>query len=208
MKVVILFIIFFAGSLAACAQSNYDQAMKQGDSAFNKQQYKIAINKYFAAEAFDPSKKDLVKEKVNRAFDKIETLRTEAIKSKTEAEKQKARAEKALIEAINSKNEADSATNKVILNSIVIKNLLIKSQKLIDAFYFYADRFALAFKNDRFYFIDKNGNDVSKLGRWIKAEQFNDNGFARIKEYDGSDGLIDTSAKTSAEADSFKVSVG
>lgn len=49
---------------------------------------------------------------------------------------------------------------------------LDKAEKLVNAFYFYADRFALAFKDDKFYFIDKNGDEVAKLGKWDKAEQF------------------------------------
>ena len=67
------------------AQSNYAEAIKQGDDAFNRKEYKIAINKYFAAEAFDPSKKDEAKEKVNKVFDKIEALRTDADKQKKES---------------------------------------------------------------------------------------------------------------------------
>ncbi len=89
-------------------QNNYTEAMQHGDDAFNKQQYKTAINKYFAAEAFDPTKKDLVKEKVNKTFDGIEELRNEAINSKKDAEKQKERAETALQEARNQTKIAQS----------------------------------------------------------------------------------------------------
>ena len=52
---------FFASTLiylAGTAQSNYSDAIQQGDVAFKTGQYKTAINKYFAAEAFDPSKKN------------------------------------------------------------------------------------------------------------------------------------------------------
>ena len=56
-----------------------------------------------------------------------------------------------------------------------------KAEKLIDAFYFYDDKFALAYKNNSFYFIDKNGDFVSKLCRWQKAEQFDaQTGFAKV----------------------------
>jgi len=75
--------------VAAKGQSSYAEAIKQGDDAFNRQQYKIAINKYFAAEAFDPTKKDVVKAKVNRVFDRIDALRKEAEAAKKEAEAQK-----------------------------------------------------------------------------------------------------------------------
>jgi Leucine-rich repeat (LRR) protein len=60
---------------------------------------------------------------------------------------------------------------------------LQKAQKLMDAIYFYDDKFALAFKNYQFYFIDKNGDEVSKLGKWDRAEQFGWNGFAKVQRY-------------------------
>lgn len=57
---------------------------------------------------------------------------------------------------------------------------LEKARKLIDAFYFYNDEVALAFKDKKFYFIKKNGEEVKYLGRWDKAEQFDDSGFAKV----------------------------
>ena len=80
---------------------------------------------------------------------------------------------------------------------------LQKADKLINAFYFYEDRFALAYGQkgikNVFYFIDKNGEEVIQLGRWEKAEQFDYTGFAKVKKYeDGSlvDYLLDTLGKT------------
>ncbi|MEI7587488.1 hypothetical protein, partial [Runella sp.] len=77
----------------------------------------------------------------------------------------------ALLETEKAKAQTDSA--------------LQKAQKLIDAFYFYDGKFALAYGNkdynNVFYFIDKNGNEVTKLGRWKKAEQFDERGFAKVK---------------------------
>ncbi len=68
---------------------------------------------------------------------------------------------------------------------------LKEKQKLIDAFYFHEDKFALAInsfssisnslKDKKFYFIDKEGNEWTHLGRWDKAEQFDeDSGFAKV----------------------------
>ncbi len=106
-------VIFF---VAAAAQNNYTEAIKQGDDAFSNGQYKLAINKYFAAEAFDPSKKDIVKEKVGLTFDKIDALRQDAIDSKKEAvdalgeaQTQKKFADSALIEAQKQKELAEVA---------------------------------------------------------------------------------------------------
>ncbi len=82
--------------------------------------------------------------------------------------------------------EAKVATEKQ--KQIADENLQ-KAKKLINAFYFAYDRFALAFKDNKFYFIDKNGDKVEKLGEWNKAEQFseNRNSFTKVwkenKEY-------------------------
>jgi Leucine-rich repeat (LRR) protein len=71
---------------------------------------------------------------------------------------------------------------------------LNQTEKLVNAFYFYNGKFALACKKDFyydnnnnyigkdiFYFIDKNGDEVTKLGRWDKAEQFDSmNGYAKV----------------------------
>jgi Leucine-rich repeat (LRR) protein len=76
-----------------------------------------------------------------------------------------------------------------------------KADKLVKAFYFYAGRFALAYGDkgeygdNVFYFIDKNGDEVSKLRRWTKAEQFEWRGFAKVKKEESgqlTDYLLDT----------------
>jgi hypothetical protein len=133
--------------------------------------YTTAINKYFAAEAFDPSKKEVVKKKVNDVFKKIDNLRKEAESAKEKAEKEKAE-----------KTEA-----------------LNRAQKLINTFYFYDNKFALAheriqiryFKFNVFYFINKKGDEVVKLGRWNNAEQFDEHtGLSKVTKVDNNESVI------------------
>jgi hypothetical protein len=57
MSRILSFLFCIALFLTAKGQSSYAEAIQQGDDAFKKGQYKTAINKYFAAEAFDPAKK-------------------------------------------------------------------------------------------------------------------------------------------------------
>lgn len=67
-----------------------------------------------------------------------------------------------------------------------------QADKLVNAFYFAYNKFALAFNNDKFYFIDKNGNKVGKLGEWDKAEQFTlGTDFAKVQK-EGDSFLLDT----------------
>jgi hypothetical protein len=99
-------VILFIG---ARGQTSYTEAIKQGDAAFKNGHYKLAIEKYFAAEAFDPTKKNIVREKVKLTFDKIEALRSEADKALIEIQKQKQRGDSALKETQKQKDRADIA---------------------------------------------------------------------------------------------------
>ena len=129
---ILFCIIFF---IAAKAQNNYAEAISQGDEAFKEGQYKLAINKYFAAEAFDPDKKDVVKEKVRLTFDKIEALRQDAIDSKKfadsaliVAQKQRQFADNALIEAQKQKEVAETALEETKKQKLLADDALREAQ--------------------------------------------------------------------------------
>jgi hypothetical protein len=195
--------------LTAQAQNNYTQAIRQGDAALRRGEYKTAIKKYFAGEAFDPSKKDLVQRKVETVFDKIEALRVEAeqanktaqdalaqVKAEQEKTQQALNATKlaqgqtdaALQKAVASEAEAQNARADAENARLEAESALKKATKLINAFAFYKDRFALAYgpkmsgniTENVFYFIDKDGNEVSKLGRWDDASTFQQMGYAEV----------------------------
>lgn len=66
--------------------------------------------------------------------------------------------------------------------------LAVTNTKLAKAFesvYFYADRFALSNGLMGYFFSDKKGDRVEKLGEWEEAEQFNYTGYARVKRLSG-----------------------
>ncbi|MBK8968417.1 MAG: hypothetical protein IPM36_17485 [Lewinellaceae bacterium] len=149
MKQLTIFLLTLLIVATAQAQNNYTEAIHQGDAALRRGQYKTAINKYFAAEAFDPSKKAVVQGKVNGVFDKIEALR-EAQDALGQVKEEQGKTKAALAETEKARLQADSA--------------LAKANKLVNAFYFYKDRFALAYKDNEYYFIDKNGDPVRRLG--------------------------------------------
>jgi energy-coupling factor transporter ATP-binding protein EcfA2 len=76
---------------------------------------------------------------------------------------------------------------------LIAGEALTKSEKLVNAFYFYDDKFALASNNYKeFYFIDKEGNSIDKLGKWKKADQFDDYGYTKVKDFEEIDYFIDT----------------
>jgi Leucine rich repeat len=173
MKILLIIFLLIHPFYFLSAQHNYSESIQQGDEAFSKQQFKTAIHKYFAAEAFDPSKKEEVKKRVGKVFDKIEALREEA---ETAGKRER-----------KAKTAADSARNRAIRSEQQTKKALEQSNRLINAFYFYEGKFALAYGTDTqqhniYYFIDKNGLPVQKLGQWAKAELFDETGFAQVKK--------------------------
>lgn len=109
--------------------------------------------------------------------------------------------------AVLAKNAGDSQTEKWSLQLkdtavFEIRQLFTRGKKALsiaqnirDAVFFYDQQFALAYKDDYFYFIDQNGDEFQKLGRWEKAEQFGFKGFAKVKkgqlQY-----LMDTTGRT------------
>lgn len=89
-------------------------------------------------------------------------------------------------------NQLNGALQQVETEKENTQTALDQADQLIDAFYFYEDRFALAFKSNQFYFIDKNGDPVEKLGRWEQAEQFDKKlGLAKVFKQ-GQEHLLDT----------------
>ena len=75
MKRLYSFIFLFLFVFSAKGQKTYVEAIRQGDDAYSKGFYNVAINKYFAAEAFDPNKSQIIKLRLKYTFDKIESLR-------------------------------------------------------------------------------------------------------------------------------------
>ena len=80
-NLTLLLLLTVAWLAPARAQRTCDEALTLGDSALKKQEYRKAIDFYFAAEAFDPARKDLVQQKINHVFDQITRLKEDADKA-------------------------------------------------------------------------------------------------------------------------------
>lgn len=167
---------FFALNLAAqnCAKEDYDTYLKKAEKILkvSEPNYLAAVNAYIDALTVCPEKDKIafVNGKLKEIFAKIDTLRVKA-------EKAEKATKTALVEVEKQKEVAQ--TN------------LDKANKLINAFYFYDDKFALAYGGDFSYhkhsnvfqFMDKDGNIAYELGEWDKAEQFEkETGFAKVKK--------------------------
>ena len=108
----ILLLLLFSCPFGLIAQNNYPEAIQQGDKAFQKGDFQIAINKYFAAEAFDPSKKEVVKQKINEVFKRIEALRQEAEAARQKAQKAEQRATREANNARDAEKKAEKEAQK------------------------------------------------------------------------------------------------
>jgi len=72
MKRLTLTLIFTTVSLLMFSQSNYYEAIKQGDDAAKSGNYTTAIRKYLVARAFDESKRAEVQVKLDAVYKKID----------------------------------------------------------------------------------------------------------------------------------------
>jgi seryl-tRNA synthetase len=192
MKQIILLILLISCSIIGIAQDcpYYDTYIQKGNKALKAEQFEDAINHYSAAMLHCPKKAQIVRGKILEVFQAIEDLREKAeaaerkANQKTEeAKKERNRAEKALKAVEAQKVETDKALAKAdALNS--------KNEKLINAFYFYDGRLALAIKTingeEKYGFINKDADVVIDY-KYEKAEQFDEKGFAKVKkDIDGS----------------------
>ena len=98
MKQILFLLIIFCVVTNMQAQNTYEEAIQMGDKKLEEGNFKEAMNYYFAAEAFDPTKKDIVKTKVNNVFDKINSLKIEAEESLVESKEMQAKMETAIFD--------------------------------------------------------------------------------------------------------------
>ena len=175
---------------ALTAQRNYSEAIALGDKAFKAENYQNAIDYYFAAEAFDPNQKQAVQQKINIVFKRITALQREAEAAKQAAIDAEQKAQKALaqLKAEQAKTLAAQANTQAALDNA--DSLNRKNQKLIDAFYFYDNKYTVAYKHGVYGFIDTEGDIIIDY-KYEKAANFDETGYARVSSW-GRSFLIDT----------------
>ncbi|MCP4440891.1 MAG: hypothetical protein GY810_18370 [Aureispira sp.] len=141
-------------SFAQCSANDCPCFLKSGDRYTKKKDYKKAIFNYLVARDCDPKLGPTIEKKLTNLFNAIEQQRKDAIKAKEETAKALAQIEK------------EQA----------------KNQQIINAFYFYEDKFALAYKNNKYGFINKEGKVLIKY-KYEEALPFDRvTGFAKVKK--------------------------
>jgi len=126
------FIFIIIIEIPAFAQGNFNVYLQQGKNFYSKSEYFSALERFDLAYEFAKNNNEKGEARIwkNKSRKKIKFLQREL--------------KNALIEAEKKKRDAIEANEK--------------AQKIINAFYFYDNKFALAYNGARYGFIDKLGN--------------------------------------------------
>jgi hypothetical protein len=181
----------------------YQTFMEQGKLYMAEEKYLEALTEFQAAQVAaricDCDTYAVPAELINASANAIVAQKQAAIDAQARAQKAEGRAQTALDQVSANEKALQQALKEIKVAKAEAEASLQQAKKLVNAFYFYADRFALAFGEieDRkaYYFIDKNGDEAAKLGRWTKGEQFDYSGFAEVGK-DGINYLLDTMGNT------------
>jgi Leucine-rich repeat (LRR) protein len=158
-----LLFLSFVNKMDAQSYKCFDDRYRAGQSAFKTGDFRSALNSFYAA-------KDCVPVRLNSDIDRWIRNTSDSLAAMT----QTLQRQKSEIEL--EKNRVDSL--RILANSI------------IDAFYFYEDSLALAFKGNKYGFINKKGNVIIPYN-YTSAQQFNWRGYALVSKQNA-DYLINT----------------
>ena len=160
MRTKILFLVLFFTTGSAFSQTDFQLILRDGDKARNRGEYFDALKIYDAAEAYDPSQKELVSKKRDSLFNKIASLNSAVGNSKIQIKK--------LLDTIQYQKQA-------------IQAALDKAEKFIDALSLKEGGLALAYNNEgRVGYINKNGDLIIKY-LYRTAGAFDQTGFAKVQ---------------------------
>jgi Leucine-rich repeat (LRR) protein len=166
----LLMSVFFLKQAFSQEQGYYQYHLEKGENLFKYGDYVGALGQFELAKKYipynDDSRRDTIDKRTNQTRDKIIELYRASEIAKTKAEEAKLAAEAARIDAVNAR--------------ILTQQALSKTQKIINAFYFYEDQFALAYKNNKYGFINKEGDVLIKY-QYEEARPFDYTGLSKAK---------------------------
>ncbi|MEL6657406.1 MAG: hypothetical protein AAFP77_24025 [Bacteroidota bacterium] len=172
--------------LAQC--DAFPNLLQKGDRLLQAEtpDYREAINAYTAAIIACPERAGEAQNRISQMVAGIEALKVQAEEAAqlAMATQQQLRAETQ--RANKALQNAESALQQVQEEQARTQAALTKAEKLLGAFHFYNDRFALTFRmqslKPEYYFIDQSGEQVDKLGTWEKAQTFDQWGYAAVEK--------------------------
>ena len=201
LKILLACMIFVGQVYSQCPK--YHQAMKAGKVLLEKKAFEKALIEFQAAQ-IAARECQIVKNEptimLQAAFDRIQSQRDIAIEAEKKAlestqiailEKQKAelarlQADSAYVKAEELKEMAIKQEEEALLLNKKLSRTIKRNTALVGGVYFYANNYGLGYnvQTQRFYYFDTLGKAhfQDKNLTFYEAEQFNNSGYARIRE--------------------------
>lgn len=171
-RLILLLITAFAFNHAYAQQDYYARHLLKGKNYYynNPPKYVEALKEFDLAKNYispnEQAKMDTINLWNNKTREAIVLLYQISENEKAKALREKQKAEDAQTDAELARNDAEKA--------------LAKTTRIINAFYFYEEQFALAYKNNKYGFINKDGEVVIDY-KYEEAAPFDYTGLARVK---------------------------
>ena len=192
--------------------------LTQAEKMVTNSRFDQAIRLFNAYKVCAPGATAKIDQRILDVFDLIDRQRLEAIAARKEADRQKQIAISAKNEAEEAFLKVEEALQKIkfeqqqkeaalekaeslrilaeqekdraneILQKVTAEQE--KNQRILSQFYFYADQFALAYNNNKYGFINKEGNVMIPFD-YDEASPFDDSGLAKVVKA-GTNYYIDT----------------
>ena len=174
MPIILLIILsfLFLNVQAQHPCPKYDIAIKEGNKELEKKRYSKALDQFQDAQTAARG--------CNNVTD-TPALRIKEVFKAIEGERKRADSASKVARTAQIATAKEAEKTRAALGKTDIANK--KANSLIKSFYYYDDRFAVAFRRNtnKFYFINNEGFKVDKFDEWDAAEQFDSWGFARVK---------------------------
>ena len=124
MKKIMLSTISIFVWFSLFAQSNYNEAIQQGDNALKRAEYTTAIKKYLIAETFDKSKWEMVKEKLDKVYKAIDDKQKELKQTIAELNAVTAQKEELEHKLSSAKEDVEQMKQKLENLGLQVRNIL------------------------------------------------------------------------------------
>lgn len=163
LKHIVVCVLPIVGTIQA--QNNCDDLLRKAKDAHSKGHYADAFAKYRAVKLCNPALSSEMEKQIDKLF--------------AEVDAQRVRAEQAEKKATEEKNAATAARQKAEVAEIAANEAKEKTERILESLYFFDDKFGVAVRNQKYGFIDRDGNEVIRC-KYLHVTNFNSFGFAEV----------------------------
>jgi hypothetical protein len=148
--------------------SCFDDMMQEARNLIRQEKYVSALRSYDDAlicPSITPRQRQIIKARK-------EAIRQKIIQQTQDLKQTQKKLKQSLKKISAGKIRSDSIRRRLYEEQQKKDSIFKINARLVDAFYFYQGKYALAFKNQQFYFVNQQGYPIKKLGYWDDAKQF------------------------------------